>query len=159
MTIKASQSSSLVATDDTTSPNIILLVSDEFKKLYPKAGNARKNYCGCITAMDQQIGRLRSKLRELGSEKNTVIFFCSDNGPSDGLAKKGVASAGPYKRHKHTMYEGGVLVPACVEWPDVIPAGTSTDVRRSTVDFLPTATRNVETCRGNIWCETERTLR
>ena len=42
MTIKASQSSSLAATDDTTSPNIILLVSDEFKKLYPKADNCVK---------------------------------------------------------------------------------------------------------------------
>lgn len=67
-----------------------------------------------------------------------MIFFCSDNGPSDGLAKKGVASAGSFKGHKHTMYEGGVLVPACAEWPGVIPAGTSTDVRCSTVDFLPT---------------------
>ena len=88
--------------------------------------------------MDQQIGRLRNKLRELEIEKNTVVFFCSDNGPADGLAKKGVASAGPFKGHKHTMYEGGVLVPACAEWPGVIPAGTSTDVRCSTVDFLPT---------------------
>ena len=50
----------------------------------------------------------------------------------------GVASAGPFKGHKHTMYEGGLLVPACVEWPGKIPPATSTDVRCSTVDFLPT---------------------
>ncbi|MFK7818838.1 MAG: sulfatase-like hydrolase/transferase [Planctomycetaceae bacterium] len=120
-------------------PHEPVVAGEEFKKLYPNAGNTRKNYYGCITAMDQQIGRLRNKLRELAIEKNTVIFFCSDNGPADGLAKKGVASAGPFKGHKHTMYEGGVLVPACVEWPGTIPAGTSTDVRCSTVDFLPTA--------------------
>ncbi len=88
--------------------------------------------------MDQQIGRLRTKLRELGIEKNTAVFFCSDNGPSDGLAKKGVASAGPFKGHKHMMYEGGVMVPACAEGPGVIPPGSSTDVRCSTVDYLPT---------------------
>jgi len=81
---------------------------------------------------------LRTKLRELGIEKRTLVLFCSDNGPSDGLAKKGVASAGPFHGHKHTMYEGGLLVPACAEWPGVIPPGTTTDVRCSTVDFLPT---------------------
>ena len=88
--------------------------------------------------MDEQIGRLRAKLRELGIEKRTLVLFCSDNGPSDGLSKKGVASAGPFKGHKHTMYEGGILVPACVEWPSVIPSGGASDVRCSTVDILPT---------------------
>ena len=115
-----------------------MVAGEEFKKLYPELDDKQKNLYGCISAMDQQIGRLRTKLRELGIEKNTVIFFCSDNGPSDGLAKKGIASAGPFKGHKHLMYEGGLLVPACAEWPGVIPAGTSTEVRCSTVDFLPT---------------------
>lgn len=136
--IEANQAEPFFATVWFHAPHEPVVAGEEFKKLYPKAGNARKNYYGCITAMDQQIGRLRTKLRELGIEKNTVVFFCSDNGPADGLAKKGVASAGPFKGHKHTMYEGGILVPACAEWPGEIPAGTSTDVRCSTVDFLPT---------------------
>jgi len=88
--------------------------------------------------MDEQIGRLRAKLRELKIEKNTIVFFCSDNGPADSLAKKGIASAGPFKGHKHQMYEGGLLVPACAEWPGVIPAGKTIDTRCSTVDFFPT---------------------
>lgn len=136
--IESNQSKPFLATVWFHAPHEPVVAGDEFKNLYPKAGNKRKNYYGCITAMDQQIGRLRTKLRELGIDKNTAVFFCSDNGPSDGLAKKGVASAGPFKGHKHTMYEGGVLVPACAEWPGVIPADTSTDVRCSTVDFLPT---------------------
>jgi len=86
--------------------------------------------------MDEQIGRLRAKLRELGIEKNTLLFFCSDNGPSS--THKGIASAGPFKGHKHQMYEGGILVPACVEWPGTIEPGKATDVRCSTVDFFPT---------------------
>ncbi|TWT81562.1 Arylsulfatase precursor [Planctomycetes bacterium CA13] len=136
--VEANQAQPFLATVWFHAPHEPVVAGDEFKKLYPKAGTTRKNYYGCITAMDQQIGRLRTKLRELGIEKNTVIFFCSDNGPSDGLTQKGVASAGPFKGHKHTMYEGGVMVPACAEWPGKIPAGTSTDVRCSTVDFLPT---------------------
>lgn len=41
-------------------PHEPVVAGEDFKKLYPKAGNARKNYYGCITAMDQQIGRLRT---------------------------------------------------------------------------------------------------
>ncbi|MEP4078326.1 sulfatase-like hydrolase/transferase [Haloferula sp.] len=124
-------------------PHEPVVAGEEYKKMYPEAGEKRKNYYGCITAMDEQIGRLRKELRDLGIEKNTVLFFCSDNGPSDGLAKKGIASAGPFKGHKHTMYEGGVLVPACAEWPGTIEAGKTTEVRCATVDFLPTITNLV----------------
>lgn len=119
-------------------PHEPVVAGEAYKKLYPNAGETRKNYYGCITAMDEQIGRLRKELRDLGIEKDTILFFCSDNGPSDGLAKKGVASAGPFKGHKHTMYEGGLLVPACAEWPGTIEPGTETDVRCATVDYLPT---------------------
>lgn len=119
-------------------PHEPVVAGEEFKELYPNLEERQKSLYGCITAMDRQIGRLREKLQELAIERNTLIFFCSDNGPSDGLAKKGIASAGPFKGHKHTMYEGGLLVPACAQWPGTIPAKTTTDVRCSTVDFLPT---------------------
>ncbi len=119
-------------------PHEPVAAGEEYLAMYPNAGKARQHYYGCITAMDEQIGRLRSELRKLGIEKNTILFFCSDNGPADGLARKGIASAGPFKGHKHTMYEGGLLVPACAEWPGVIEPGTTTEVRCSTVDFVPT---------------------
>ena len=119
-------------------PHEPVVAGPKYRAMYPKAGAKRQHYYGCITAMDEQIGRLRAKLRELGIEKNTLLFFCSDNGPSDGLAKKGIASAGPFKGHKHQMYEGGILVPACVEWPGTIEPGTETNARCSTVDFFPT---------------------
>ena len=120
-------------------PHEPVVAGPEYLVQYKNVGGAlRQNYYGCITAMDDQIGRLRAKLRELGIEKDTVIFFCSDNGPADGLTKKKIASAGSFKGHKHQMYEGGLLVPACVEWPGVIPAGGSSSVRCATVDFFPT---------------------
>ena len=136
--IKENKDKPFLATVWFHTPHEPVVAGDEYKKLYPKAGELRKNYYGCITAMDEQIGRLRSELRKMGIEKDTVLFFCSDNGPADGLAKKGIASAGPFKGHKHTMYEGGLLVPACAEWPGVIKPGTTTEVRCSTVDFFPT---------------------
>jgi arylsulfatase A-like enzyme len=119
-------------------PHEPVVAGEAYKERYAKFGKARQNLYGCITAMDEQIGRLRQRLRDLNLEKSTVVFFCSDNGPADQAAKKGVASAGPFKGHKHTMYEGGLLVPACAEWPSVIPAGQATSVRCLTIDFFPT---------------------
>ena len=119
-------------------PHEPVVAGAEYRKRYAKYGTARQNLYGCITAMDEQIGRLRTRLDELGLSKSTVVFFCSDNGPADKLTRKGVASAGPFRGHKHTMYEGGLLVPACAVWPGVIPAGTTTDVRCSTLDYFPT---------------------
>ncbi|MDB4265197.1 sulfatase-like hydrolase/transferase [bacterium] len=125
-------------------PHEPVLAGPKYHEMYKKHGSKRRNYYGCITAMDEQIGRLRDKLRELGIEKNTLVIFCSDNGPSDGLAKKGIASAGPFKGHKHQMYEGGLLVPACLEWPGTIEPGSSSDVRCSTVDLFPTIASAVD---------------
>lgn len=119
-------------------PHEPVVAGEKYKKMYAESGKARQNYYGAITAMDEQIGRMRTLLRDLKIENDTVVFFCSDNGPSDGLAKKGVASAGPFQGHKHQMYEGGVLVPACAEWPGTIKPGVQTDVRVSTVDYFPT---------------------
>ncbi len=125
-------------------PHEPVVAGPEYRELYKDRGKARQNLYGCITAMDEQIGRLRAKLEELGLTDSTVVFFCSDNGPADKLAKRGVASAGPFKGHKHTMYEGGLLVPACAVWPGVIPAGKKTSVRSSTVDYFPTVAKLVD---------------
>ena len=119
-------------------PHEPVIAGPEYRKLYPNNGTAKQNYYGAITAMDDQIGRLRDELRQLGIEKNTILFFTSDNGPSDSLAKKGVASAGPFRGHKHTMYEGGLRVPSVVEWPGQIAADTTSDTVCATVDYFPT---------------------
>lgn len=119
-------------------PHEPVVAGPEYRALYAKYGSARQNLYGSVTAMDEQIGRLRTRLDELNLTNSTIVFFCSDNGPADNLTKRGVASAGPFKGHKHTMYEGGLLVPACAVWPNVIPAGATTNVRCSTVDYFPT---------------------
>ncbi len=118
-------------------PHEPVVAGEAYKQRYSKLAEKQQNYYGCITAMDEQIGRLRDRLRELEIEKQTIVFFCSDNGPADELAKNGTASTGGFKGYKHKMYEGGLLVPACVEWPGTIQSGT-TQVRCSTVDFFPT---------------------
>ena len=118
-------------------PHEPVVAGEKYKKPYAKFSELHQNYYGCITAMDEQIGRLRDKLRELKLENDTIIFFCSDNGPADQLSKKKVSSAGPFKGHKHQMYEGGVLVPACAVWPGTLKP-METSARCATIDFFPT---------------------
>jgi len=141
--IEANKDQPFLATVWFHAPHEPVVAGEEYRKPYAGLPEQQQNLYGCITAMDEQIGRLREKLRELKLEKDTIVFFCSDNGPADSLAKKGIASAGPFKGHKHKMYEGGTLVPACAEWPGVIAEGTTTSVRCATVDFFPTIAKLV----------------
>lgn len=119
-------------------PHEPVVAGPKYRAMYADFTEAQQHYYGCITAMDEQVGRLRDKLRELKIEKDTVLFFCSDNGPARPQVKAGAATAGPFKGTKHTMYEGGLLVPACAEWPGTIKPKQRTGQRCATVDFFPT---------------------
>ncbi len=88
---------------------------------------------GEIVAMDRSIGMLRKGLRELGIEEETLIWFTSDNG---GL-ETDPNSVGHLKNYKGSLNEGGIRVPAIVEWPDRIEPAT-TDFPASTMDIMPT---------------------
>lgn len=119
-------------------PHEPLVAGPEYLAKYPGLPEQQKHLYGCITAMDEQIGRLKTFLSDKGIAENTILFFCSDNGPADGLARKGIASAGPFRGHKHQMWEGGLRVPSVIEWPGHIEAGQTTDYQACTSDYFPT---------------------
>jgi arylsulfatase A-like enzyme len=119
-------------------PHEPILAGPEYLAKYPDLPEDQKHLYGCITAMDEQIGRLRDFLKEKGIEENTVIFFCSDNGPADPQANAGIASAGPFKGHKHQMWEGGLRVPSLILWPNHIKAGMVSNYQANTNDYFPT---------------------
>ena len=125
-------------------PHEPVVAGPEHRNMYAHLDEEKQHYYGSLTAMDEQIGRLRQTLRDLNIEKNTIVFFCSDNGPSGGATRKGVASAGPFKGHKHTMYEGGLRVPAVVEWPGHIAPNSASDAMCGTVDYFPTIAELLE---------------
>ncbi|MEJ6718061.1 MAG: sulfatase-like hydrolase/transferase [Akkermansiaceae bacterium] len=112
-----------------------IVAGDEWRKLYPNQPMQAQHWFGHLSAMDAQIGRLRTRLRELKISDNTIVFFCSDNGPS---YIHNFNSAGPFSGKKATLLEGGIRVPGIVEWPKGFKGARSTNVPMSTSDIYPT---------------------
>jgi arylsulfatase A-like enzyme len=87
-----------------------------------------------IYSLDENVGRITSKITELGLEENTIIFFYSDNGGvfnlSDNL---------PLRSGKQDIYEGGIRVPFCVQWKGHLPENKRNDSPVIALDILPTA--------------------
>jgi arylsulfatase A-like enzyme len=94
------------------------------------------DYYGCMTAMDEQVGRLRAGLLELGLAENTMLWFCSDNGPEGNGAAPGRATG--LRGRKRSLYEGGVRVPGLVVWPGMINKSRTVTMPCSTSDYFPT---------------------
>jgi arylsulfatase A-like enzyme len=94
---------------------------------------AEQNFLGEITAMDRAFGRIRAELKKLGLTDSTVLWYCSDNG---ALPK--VGSAGGRRGFKGQVYEGGLLVPALLEWPARYPKPRVIAEPCVTSDIYPT---------------------
>ena len=117
-------------------PHLPVVAGPRHARMYAEHDSYPRNYFGCVTAMDEQVGRLRTALRDLGVSQNTLLAFCSDNGPEGKASAPG--SAGRFRGRKRDLYEGGIRVPAVVEWPQRVAAGSTTDYPAVTSDFLPT---------------------
>lgn len=119
------------------SPHRPLVAGDEYTR--PYAGNDRyaQHYYGTISAMDEQIGRLRSELKRLNASNNTILWFTSDNGP-DGKLLEDPGLAGPLRGRKRDLEEGGIRVPAILEWPKEIRTARVSNMPCVTSDFFPT---------------------
>lgn len=121
-------------------PHLPVIAGAKYRKIYSQHSEDEQHYYGCITAMDEQMGRLRNQLRESGISDNTMVWFCSDNGPEgkDGKRGRTRGSAGSLRGRKRSLFEGGVRVPALLEWPARIKGGQGTDIPCCTSDYFPT---------------------
>ncbi len=115
------------------SPHSPHRASQRDRAIYADQPKKLQEFYGEITGMDRAFGKLRDSLGDLGIRDNTILWYCSDNG---ALPK--VGSAGKYRGHKGQVYEGGLRVPAILEWPARISAPRTTRVRCSTCDIYPT---------------------
>jgi len=91
-----------------------------------------QTYREMIEWMDAGIGDVVAALEANGIADNTLVIFCSDNGPA------GPGSAGPLRGHKGQVYEGGHRVPMVMCWPGVLEPGAQWDNPTLGMDMLPT---------------------
>ena len=117
--------------------NQVLAPKDLVKKYldlgYPEKGLNFAEYLASIEHLDNSVGRLMGKLKEFGLEKNTIVFFVTDNGGVDTQFDNA-----PLRYGKGSAYEGGTRVPFMVQWPGKIKAGAVCDVPVHIVDIYPT---------------------
>lgn len=90
-------------------------------------------YKEMVEAMDDGVGRIVETLRELDLEENTLIVFCSDNGPVSE-----VGSSGGLRGSKGDCFEGGHRVPGAACWPGRIEPGSVTHQTVLSMDWFPT---------------------
>ncbi|MGL1886799.1 MAG: sulfatase-like hydrolase/transferase [Reichenbachiella sp.] len=93
-----------------------------------------------ITLLDQQIGRMITKLKAIGELDNTLILFTSDNGPhvEKGHDAEFFDSNGNLKGVKRDVYEGGIRVPMIAYWKGQIEAGSVSNHLSGFHDLMPT---------------------
>ena len=98
-------------------------------------------YAAMITRMDTTVGKILDELEAQGIDKNTLVIFTSDNGPTHdvgGVDTEFFNSAGPLRGRKGSMFEGGIRVPFIARWPGQIEAGSVNDTPIGFQDVLPT---------------------
>ena len=88
--------------------------------------------------MDEQIGRIRAAIAELGIAEDTLLVFSSDNGPQDATSSDAYGSTGGLRGDKADLYEGGIREPYMIKWPGVTRPGSTCRVPVVSTDFYPT---------------------
>ena len=114
-------------------PHVTEESDENHRNIYEGYQEQEKTYYGCVTQMDQQIGRLFDYLKKNKLWNNTIIIFASDNGPEPPVnvyqhsqARRG--STGPFRGAKHVIYEGGIRVPGIVRWPGITTGGSISSI-------------------------------
>lgn len=120
-------------------PHLPVIAGEDYRNKYEGLSEDQQHYYGVLTALDDQVGRLRAKLRKLGIADNTILLYASDNGP-EGKSSSGRTQGltNGLKGRKRSLYEGGIRVPGIVEWPSKILPNTKVKTPSFTSDYFPT---------------------
>jgi len=127
-------------------PHFPLHAPKEYLDRFPDLPPDRRIMAAMIAAVDDGVGAIVKALRRTGRYENTVIFFSSDNGPSDESRNRLDGSEDPYyggtagilRGHKASLFDGGIRMPAILSWPDRIPAGQVCHEVGAMMDIFPT---------------------
>jgi arylsulfatase A-like enzyme len=119
-------------------PHSPVVGGENHRAMYKDHPEHTQHYYACLTAMDEQMGRLRKKLSELGVADDTMVWFCSDNGPARQGSPRHVGTANDLSGYKLSIKEGGIRVPGVMVWPKVVKKPRKVDAPCVTSDYFPT---------------------
>jgi arylsulfatase A-like enzyme len=124
----------------TNAPHAPYNVADKYSKPYLAQGvpEQRARFYGMIANIDENVGRLLSRLKELGLEENTILVFMTDNGTSGGYNQKSGGHNAGMRGIKGSEYDGGHRVPFFVRWPGRLAGGKDVGRVAAHIDVLPT---------------------
>ena len=136
----------------TNAPHRPLFVAEKYWKPYAEKGvpEPMARFYGMITNVDENLGRLRQELKDLGLEESTMLVFMTDNGSADGVngrdPKRGRDAKGRWhgfnagmRGKKGSQYDGGHRVPCYIYWPGGgFDRAVEVDEIAAHIDFLPT---------------------
>lgn len=97
---------------------------------------ARTEYADGMIEHDKHVGKLLSKLDEMGVSDNTIVLYTTDNGPHKNTWPD--AAVTPFRNEKNSNWEGAFRVPCMIRWPGKIKAGGISNEMVSGLDWLPT---------------------
>ena len=109
-----------------------------FSKTPTELPKERRQALAMIAAIDEGLGQLRAKLKAIGQEKNTLVFFIGDNGAPLGKAWDGSLNT-PLIGQKGMLTEGGIRTPFVAAWPGYLPSGQVYDKPVISLDVAATA--------------------
>jgi arylsulfatase len=89
-----------------------------------------------MAQLDDDVGLVMKKLKDIGVDDNTIVVFTTDNGTEVFTWPDGGQT--PFAQSKGTVLEGGFRVPAMIRWPGHVPADTVQNGIFSGLDWLPT---------------------
>ena len=89
-----------------------------------------------MAQLDDDIGIVMKKIKDMGEDNNTIVVFTTDNGTEVFTWPDGGQT--PFAQSKGTVLEGGFRVPALLRWPGHVPAGSVQNGIFSGMDWLPT---------------------
>ncbi|HEX5105222.1 MAG TPA: sulfatase-like hydrolase/transferase, partial [Pirellulaceae bacterium] len=95
----------------------------------------RRTFAAMMSAKDDAVGRVLAKVKEIGAEDNTLVWYLADNG---GPTASTTSMNGPLRGFKAQTWEGGTRVPFMVKWPGKLPAGKVYENPIIQLDILPT---------------------
>jgi arylsulfatase A-like enzyme len=99
------------------------------------ADEKRRLFAAMLSAQDDAVGRVLGKIRDMGQEENTLIFYIADNG---GPTQSTTSKNGGLRGFKMTTYEGGPRVPFLSQWKGHWPAGMVYESPVFNLDVFPT---------------------